>query len=41
MRFNFSNARRDGGMGRSLLTPRYCFLAQNAFYGLVAKLPRE
>ena len=35
------NVGKDSGRGRNLLTPRYCFLAQNAFYGLVAKLPRE
>jgi hypothetical protein len=28
---NFS---ADTGAGRYLLTPRYCFMAQNAFYGL-------
>lgn len=30
----------DSGRGKWIATPRYCFLAQNAFYGLVANVIR-
>lgn len=38
LKLRFSTAT---GRGRDLVTPRYAFMAQNAFYGLVANLTTD